>query len=212
MKKIFFLALISFLLGSVIKTNAQAKTKEWTSEQAKEWFSKKEWLGGLQIQPHESIDIPEFSRQYRLNKAYWDKAFSFLKEQDPEKLAVGRYAIDGDNVFAIVTQNPTKEYDSTQWESHRNYVDLHDVISGEEKIGVSPINNLTVTKPYDPAKDLVNYSGKGSIYPALPGTFFLFFPTDAHRPGISAGGNQPDKKIVIKIRYAGQGAGDSANK
>ena len=33
-----------------------------------------------------------------------------------------------------------------------------------------------------------------------PGTFFLFFPGDAHRPNITPGGNKVVKKMVIKIR------------
>jgi biofilm protein TabA len=81
------------------------------------------------------------------------------------------------------------------------YTDLHLVIKGEEKIGIAPISNLVVTMPYDASKDLVNYSGEGKFYTAVPGTFFLFFPGEAHRPNITANGNKPDKKLVIKIRF-----------
>ena len=139
---------------------------------------------------------------YHINKVYWDKAFTFLKGHELQTLPVGRHPIDGDNVYAIVTQNPTKDYDSTKWESHHNYIDIHSVIYGEEKIGVSPITKLTVTVPYDASKDLVNYSGEGTLYTAMPGTFFLFFPSDGHRPGITSGDKKADKKVVIKIRYA----------
>jgi beta-galactosidase beta subunit len=37
---------------------------------------------------------------------------------------------------------------------------------------------------------------------ATPKTFFLFFPSDAHRPNLTTGDNKADKKVVIKIRYA----------
>jgi len=183
-------------------TTAQTASKGWTKHNAKKWFTKKEWLGGLQLQPNKTINKKEFARQYHINKAYWDKAFTFLKEHDLQTLVAGRYPIDGDSVFAIVTQNPTKDYDSTQWESHRKYIDLHYVVSGEEKIGIYPITKLTVTKPYDTSKDIANYSGTGKIYSAVPGTFFLFFPSDGHRPGITPGDKKVDKKIVIKIKYA----------
>jgi YhcH/YjgK/YiaL family protein len=138
----------------------------------------------------------------RSNKTYWDKAFAFLKDNDLQTMAAGRYAIDGDNVYAMITENPTKNLDSTKWESHRNYIDLQSVIKGEEKIGVADITKLTVTMPYDASKDVANYAGDGKFYTALPNTFFLFFPGDAHRPNITTNGNKPDKKIVIKIRYA----------
>jgi biofilm protein TabA len=159
-------------------------------------------LTGQSFRPHESINKAEFARQYQLNKNYWDEAFAFLKSHDLDTMAVGKYVIDGDNVYATITENPTKNMDSAKWESHRNYLDLQMVIKGEEKIGVGDIKKLNVIMPYDASKDLANYSGEGNFYTAVPGTFFLFFPSDAHRPNITTNGNKPDKKIVIKIRYA----------
>ncbi len=159
-------------------------------------------LTAQSLKPHETINKAEFSRQYQRNKNYWDEAFGFLKNHDLDTMAVGKYVIDGDNVYATITENPTKDLDSTKWESHRNYIDLQSVIKGEEKIGVADITQLTVSVPYNASKDLINYSGEGKFYVADPGTFFLFFPADAHRPNITTNGNKPDKKIVIKIRYA----------
>jgi biofilm protein TabA len=180
---------ILFLSVICYNTNAQSDSALWSSP------------GGMLVKPHSSVNSSELARQYQLNKAHWDEAFGFLRNQDLLKLAPGRYPIDGDQVFAIVTQNPTKDFDSTQWESHWEYTDLHYVASGEEIIGVSPPGNLMVTREYDAAKDITNYAGKGEMYPARPGTFFIFFPSDAHRPAISPGGHATDKKIVIKIRY-----------
>ena len=180
---------ILFLLMICGHTNAQPDSTLWSSP------------GGLSVKPHKSVNSSELSRQYQLNKTHWDEAFVFLRNQDLQTLPPGRYPIEGDQVFAIVTQNPTKDLDSTQWEAHRDYIDVHYVAAGEEIIGVSPLNNLTITKAYDAAKDVANYSGSGEMYPAKPGNFFIFFPSDAHRPAISPGGHAADKKIVIKIRY-----------
>lgn len=135
------------------------------------------------------------------NKVWWDKAFAFLNDPKTDTLKPGKYIIDGDNVFAMITEGPTKQIDSVRWESHRNYIDLHYVIRGKEQIGAAPVSSATVTKPYDASHDAANYSVDGKYYPASPGEFFLFFPSDAHRPGIKAGGIDTDKKLVIKIRY-----------
>ena len=202
MKKIIFLFMIIVFSLAHIYVTAQTTSPALTKKQVNEWYQKKEWLSGLQWQPHESVNKAVFARQYQVNKTYWDKAFAFLKDNDLQTKAVGRYAIDGDNVYAMITENPTKDMDSTKWESHRNYIDLQSVIKGEEKIGVADITKLTITMPFDASKDLMNYSGDGNFYTAVPGTFFLFFPSDAHRPGITTSSNKPDKKIVIKIRYA----------
>jgi YhcH/YjgK/YiaL family protein len=42
----------------------------------------------------------------------------------------------------------------------------------------------------------------GKFYTAKPGTFFLFFPQDVHRPNIKVKGYDLVKKLVIKIRMA----------
>ena len=172
----------------------------WTRKKAAAWFNGHDWLNGLQLKPHKSIDQQEFAKQYHNNKEKWDKAFSFLKENDLASLKLGKIQIDGENVYATVTEGPTKDFDKTIWESHRNYNDIHYVIKGKEKIGVAPVSLATVTKEYDSTKDLANYTAKGKYYITNPGTFFIIFPEDAHRPGIKVEGYNVEKKIVIKIR------------
>jgi biofilm protein TabA len=195
--------MITFLVFAS-SANAQSDTSQtWTKKAAEKWFYKKEWLGGLKLKPAKSIDIEEFARQYHLNKKYWDEAFEFIKDHDLQKMSPGKYTIDSGNVFAMITESATKDFDKTNWESHRNYIDLHYVISGEEKIGVCDVKKAIVTVPYDEKKDIANYKADGKIYLAKPGTFFIFFPENAHRPGITAGSNNTDKKLVIKIRTAG---------
>jgi len=76
------------------------------------------------------------------------------------------------------------------------------VIRGEEKMGKAPAASATVTKPYDDTRDLANYSAEGKIYTVPEVTFILFFPSDAHRPNITPGGNKVVKKIVVKVREA----------
>jgi beta-galactosidase beta subunit len=46
------------------------------------------------------------------------------------------------------------------------------------------------------------YTGDGAVYTIPENTFILFFPSDAHRPNITPGGNKVVKKIVVKIRFA----------
>ena len=166
------------------------------------WLMKKEWAGGLALMPHFAVNIQEFSRQYQLNKPYWDSAFAFMKNHDLVTLPKGKYPIDGDNVYATITEDPSKDFEKTNWESHHKYIDLQYIITGEEVIGMYPVSKATVTKEYDEKKDVANYTAEGQLLHSVPGTFFLFFPTDAHRPNITPGGNKVVKKLVIKIKYA----------
>jgi biofilm protein TabA len=204
MKMKFLLsALLVVFSGIFLPLSAQSTSAEiGTTHKAKKWFNKKEWLTGTAITPHKAIDKIEFARQYHANKDYWDKAFAFIREHDLKTLAPGKYPIDGTNVFASITEDPSKDFDKTQWESHRKYIDLQYVITGEEKMGKYPFTKLVVTKPYDETKDVANYSGDGEIYTVPSGTFMIFFPANAHRPNITPGGNKLVKKLVIKILVA----------
>jgi YhcH/YjgK/YiaL family protein len=200
MKRILLVASLLFSFG-IIQLSAQSDN-DWSAKKADKWFKKKEWLNGASYTPHASIDKVEFAKQYHLNQAYWDKAFAFLKNTDLKTLSVGRHNIDGNNVYATVQESPTKDLDKTAFESHRKYIDLQLVITGEENMGKAPLSSVTVSKPYDERTDLANYTGDGKIYNVPAGTFMLFFPKDAHRPNITPGGNKVDKKIVIKIKVA----------
>jgi YhcH/YjgK/YiaL family protein len=206
MRRKFLLTVLLLVLSAVqmhVAAQPQPDKSIYQSRhKVKKWFNRKEWLNGAAFNPHKAINKTEFARQYYLNKSYWDKAFNFLKEHNLKNLPVGKYPIDGTNVFATLTEDPSKDLEKTQWESHRKYIDLQCVIDGEEKMGKFPFGQLTVTKPYDEAKDVANYSGEGKKYIVPAGTFMIFFPSDAHRPNITLGGNKVIKKIVIKILAA----------
>lgn len=204
MKKTLLLVGLFFSFG-LCHLSAQSTNNDWSGHKAKKWFKKKEWLNGLAVTTHSAIDKTQFAKQYHLNQAAWDKAFAYLKNTDLKTLANGRHVIDGDNVYAIVTEAPTKDYDKTAFESHRKYVDLQYVINGEENMARAPVGSVAVSKPYDEATDLANYTGEGKIYTVPAGTFLLFFPADAHRPNITPGGNKVVKKIVVKVHVANEG-------
>lgn len=201
-KRLTITSLVFAFSSLLMNVTAQSTAKAPSKQEAKKWFKQKTWLNGLQLTPHKTINQQEFARQYQLNKIYWDKAFAFLKEHDLQTIAKGKYPIDGDNVYASVTEDPSKDFDKTNWESHRKYIDLQCIITGDEKMGICPVAKAMVTKEYDDKKDVANYSAEGKFYIGTAGTFFIFFPGDAHRPNITPGGNKVVKKIVIKIRVA----------
>lgn len=175
---------------------------KWTEKSAAKWVKSKKWAGGLKLKADPSINAVTFAEQYHANPAMWDKAFAFLKEQKLEDLAPGKYPIDGDNVYASVTEGPSKTFEKSAWESHKKYIDLQHVIKGQEKIGVAPLDSTTVTEAYNEAKDIAHYNAGGKFYLATPDNFFLFFPNDAHRPNIIVDGYAVVKKIVIKIKVS----------
>jgi biofilm protein TabA len=191
------LLLFSTLLFS--ETYAQPGSEKMNTKKIDKWYKKKDWLNGLTLQPHSSVNKQEFARQYAANKSLWDKAFEFLRTHDLANLAPGDYPLAGDSAYVKVTEVKNKEFDKTQWESHKKYIDLQYVAKGKEKIGVTPVTSATITDPYNGAKDAAHYTAEGNYYIAEPGTFFIFFPSDAHRPNIKVNDDLV-KKVVIKVK------------
>lgn len=201
MNKFCVIALSLFLFAFV---SCSHKTTEGalTKGSADKWFKKKEYLNGLQAQPHLSVDKIEFAKQYNANKDLWDKAFAYLRNNDLKTLQKGKYTIVADKVTVSVTEDSTKDFDKTMWESHRKFIDIQYIVIGEEKMGVAPVSKAKVIKPYDEKRDAANYEAEGKYYVSTPDKFFIFFPGDAHRPNITTGNNLLDKKIVIKVLAA----------
>ncbi|TZF82547.1 DUF386 domain-containing protein [Pedobacter sp. BS3] len=203
MKRIFKAAFVLMLL-LYTGVYAQTPSKEnWTKRSARKWVKSGEWKNGLKLNVYSDVDAEEFARQYHANKVWWDKAFAYLRDNDLANLPNGKVQLDGDDVTVSVTESATKPFEKTGWESHRKFIDLQYIVRGKEGIIAADTAKLTVTDPYNEKKDVAHYAGDGKKYIAEPGTFYLFFPADAHRPVIHVDGYDVVKKVVIKIRYTG---------
>ena len=186
-------------------TNDQNATDQKTVDGAttpEQWLQSGAWQNGLSATPHPSIDAQKFQEQYTKHKARWDTAFAFMQRADLAQLADSTYPLIGKDVFAAVSSYVPVDSSAKQWEAHRNYADIQMVLTGSEKIGKSEVSQLTVSVPYSSETDNENLTGKGTFYLAQPNTFFIFFPGDAHKPGIKAqkDQNKKIKKLVIKVR------------
>jgi len=195
--------LTAFLLMSGVAFSQKSDPANWNKKTADKWVKSKVWAPNLKPALDPSVNSLEFAKQYYANKAQWDKAFEFLETQDLANLKPGKYPIDGDNVFAAVSDDPLKDFSQSNWEDHHDYIDLHYVIDGKEKIAGIPFTKVqeTVT-PYDASKDIGFYKyDNGDYHIATPENFFLYFPSEAHRPHLKVDGYDKAKKVVIKIRY-----------
>jgi YhcH/YjgK/YiaL family protein len=129
-------------------------------------------------------------------------AFDFLRQTDLEGLEVGRHAIDGDSLYAVVQRYDTKPMERGIWEAHRRYIDLQVVVQGMERIGYAHLSRLT-PGPYDTDRDFLRLDGEGDFLVLKEGGFALFMPEDAHMPGIAMDSSGPVKKVVVKISVDG---------
>ena len=166
------------------------------------WFEKGDWLGNVKLKPDPSIDRALFYKYYHNNQELWDKAFAYMATMNPDTIQVGQYPLEGEDLFVKVTEYDTVDPSMKDLETHGKYTDIQFVLKGTENIGVGDRDELTVTTPYSEAEDIGFYEQKdGSSLLAEPGTFFIFFPENAHAMGIDVDGKSRSvKKAVIKVR------------
>lgn len=192
------------LLSMSISHLVAQETQEWTKKSAAKWLKSGTWKKGLKLNVYKDVDVVEFAKQYHAHQEWWDKSFAYLRDHQLNELENGKLELDPNNVTVSITDSETRELDKTKWESHRSFIDLQYIVRGKERMIVADTSALKVTSPYNDKKDVANYSGEGvgKSYIAKPGTFYLFFPADAHRPVIHVKGYDKVKKVVVKIRYS----------
>ena len=126
------------------------------------------------------------------------KGFAFLCNTDLDAIASGRHDIEGDTIFALVQEYPTKPLNECKLESHQRYIDIQYMIRGEELMGVTTKNNQVVIEQ-NPERDYIFYEGDTSLVLVKQGMFTIFFPDDIHQPCVQVKSPSEVKKVVIKV-------------
>jgi YhcH/YjgK/YiaL family protein len=128
------------------------------------------------------------------------KALEYLLNTDFKTIEPGKYEIDGDEIYAVISQYDTKPASSGRWEAHKRYLDIQYVVEGKEKIGYSFSNKMIVTQNYDEHKDIMFLKGEGQFLTVDAGYLAILFPSDIHMPGIAINISSPVKKVVVKVK------------
>ncbi len=124
----------------------------------------------------------------------------YLESVDASTLEAGRHDILGDDCYAIVTGYNTQP--QGEWEAHRKYIDIQYIVSGAERVGYVHIDSLSVKQEYDEQTDCMLLSGEGDFVSLRPKMLAIFFPEDAHMPGLSISDQQTVKKIIVKVKIS----------
>ncbi len=201
MKTNLIITLLVIIMTSGCSHKKNDSPGSWSEKELNEWFSKGEWRQSWNVLPDETVDKREFAMQYFKNRERWNKAFLFLNSQDLTALDPGRYELEGEDLYANVEEYVTRDEEVTKYEAHKKYADIQYLVTGEERIGVAPLDKTTITAPYNSEIDASFSETSSDNYRiARPDRFFIFFPDDAHRPGVKSGENQKVRKVVVKVR------------
>ncbi len=127
----------------------------------------------------------------------------FFAAHDIARLADGSLPITGDDVVFKKSRYCPKEISNTRYESHREFADLHVVISGSEVIKTVFMADALPAVPYAEKDDVEFFTAVSNITDIFlaPGMFLWLSPFEPHRPGCVCGGYDGEVvKGVVKVR------------
>ena len=129
-----------------------------------------------------------------------DAAIRHLMTADLRTLQKGRNEIDGDKAFVNRFDYETMPQEKAMWEGHGQYGDIHVLLSGHEKIGVTDVSKLvkTVEKPEE---DFIGYEGDVQVWlPMTTEDILIVYPEDAHMVKVIDGESTLVEKACYKFK------------
>lgn len=144
------------------------------------------------------LDRLENAEKYFNMHPDFEKAFTFLRQNNLAELPDDRYDIDGDRVFCMMSKAQGRSRAEAKLEAHRKYIDIQYVLAGSDDMGWKPTSECKLVEtPYNAENDIVFFNDTPDSWTQVPaGSFVIFFPEDAHAPLVS---DTEIHKAVVKI-------------
>ena len=128
------------------------------------------------------------------------ECFEYAKQHDLLQYEKGRHEIDGDRLFVNIAEYETTSADNRFWEVHKNYLDLHLMLNGQEQIDLNFIENMEVKEFVEKDDFLPLEGGKNGDVIMRNGDFLICYPGDGHRTAVAVDGPEKIKKAIFKVR------------
>lgn len=124
----------------------------------------------------------------------------FFNNNDLEELPACKLKIDGDDLFVNIMDFKGKKEADCDMEGHHDYIDIQIPMNEDEVMGwKAQVDCEIIKEEYDEGKDMELYGDKAVTFITVPaGYFVVFFPSDAHQPGIAPGKSY--RKLIVKTR------------
>lgn len=130
-----------------------------------------------------------------------EQAFKFLLSNELDTLPACKIRLDGDDLYANIVDFKGKEETDCKMEAHKDYIDIQVIVNGNgETMGWKAQEDCReVLVEYNEQKDVEFYNDQAdSKFLVTEGCFAIFFPEDAHQPGIAPG--QEYRKVIVKVK------------
>ena len=135
----------------------------------------------------------------------FETAVRWLQETDPEALEPGRTDIDGEKVYAVMSENRLEPKEPV-FEVHRRYADIQIILRGREGFRYGRKGKELSGKPEN---DVWFCEADRQVpFELEEGGVTVFLPGEAHAPGLypekdrrplSPAAPVPDRKLVVKV-------------
>lgn len=129
-----------------------------------------------------------------------DMALERITKEFLSSVGEERVEIKGSDVYATRFTYETIPEEESFFEAHKNYLDIHLMLEGSERVEIAPPETLTEFDRVE-ANDFYAYRGEGQYRLVLsPGDFLVVFPNDAHKIKMHVDGPETVTKAVFKVR------------
>lgn len=143
------------------------------------------------------IDTIDNLVKYAALNPLFGKVAEFISQNDLLKMEVGKYEIEGKDLFLNRATAKGKTKEEARIESHDLMIDIQIPLNVPEQMGYTPRKDLPECE-YNDAKDITFYPGLAKEYVTIyPGQFVIFFPQDGHAPCV----NEVEvEKAIFKVK------------
>lgn len=130
----------------------------------------------------------------------FEKFMQFFNDNDLEELPACKIYLDGQDLFVNIVDFKGKEEANCRMEAHKDYLDIQIPLGDSEVMGwKAQVDCESISQDYDEGKDVEFYADKAEAKFTVPkGHFAVFFPSDAHQPGIAPG--KMYRKLIVKSK------------
>lgn len=149
------------------------------------------------------VDKIDNIETYRLFSKDIYEGLKYIHSLD-SNIDLGIYPIN-DRLLLKVMEYSTGEDCKVGYEAHKEHLDIHFVLRGNERIKWSPINEMAIKTPYDAENDAIFYEkpiAHSSEALLGDGVFAIMFPQDGHACTYYVDKCETIKKIVVKVKIA----------
>ncbi|ALB61468.1 Protein YjgK, linked to biofilm formation [Cronobacter condimenti 1330] len=128
-------------------------------------------------------------------------AIEQVKQQVTAQTAPGKYDLDGNRLFFLLSEDMTEPFEKRRAEYHARYLDIQIVLAGREGMTFSTQPAGAPETDWLADKDIA-FLPEGAQEKTVvleEGDFVIFWPGEVHKPLCAVG--EPDKvrKVVVKM-------------